>query len=156
MEITDEQRYKLALSFMESHLKDITDPCVGIFWYEKGEGLFGVIRKAFDDPDNYMADRVGIGYVSCSELHKDVWKKEYRHQKYHRGGVGPFVGDYKDTPRGRIFYDSELDEFYIYTGKWIYSCPEVKEMILETFNLKGEYYHFKIGEHWEIGMGYPD
>lgn len=139
---------------MRVNLDRQDNPKVGIFWYQQvAKRLFGVIAI---DKDSIKKPNVGGGLITCYELHKDVWKKRFREQKYKNNGVGPYVGDYKDHARGRVFYNPSTDTYQIGVGSWINDCPEAKEMIIEEFNLQNQKYEFKIIIHWEIGMGWEN
>ena len=138
---------------MAEHINDDVDPKVGIFWYDiTNNKLFGVIKYNYDDEEL----KPSKGLITCPELHKYIWKRKYHHQKFKNNGIGPYVGDYKDTPKGRIFYDVETGDFIICVGNWINNYPEVKKQIIKEFNLKHEFYQFKIDKHWEIGCGWEN
>lgn len=142
------------MDVMRANLETQNNPKVGIFWYQMvGKRLFGVVAV---DKDSIKRPNVGGGLITCNELHKDIWKKKYHQQKYKNGGNGPYVGDYKDHARGRIFYNPTKDEYTITVGSWIDECPEAKEMILEEFNLFGVNYKFEKNIHWEIGNGWEN
>lgn len=139
---------------MRANMDRQENPKVGIFWYQQvAKRLFGVIAV---DKDSIKKPNVGGGLITCYELHKDVWKKRFREQKYKNNGVGPYTGDYKDHARGRVFYNPNIDTYQIGVGSWINDNPEAKEMILEEFNLQNQKYEFKIIIHWEIGMGWEN
>ena len=55
------------------------EPKVGIFWYNATlKELFGVVTHKRTD---YLKPNAGGGLITCSEMHEDVWKKEFRRQK---------------------------------------------------------------------------
>lgn len=148
---TDEENMMAA---MRANLDKQDNPKVGIFWYQQiAKRLFGVIAV---DKDSIKKPNVGGGLITCYELHKDVWKKRFREQKYKNNGVGPYKGDYKDHARGRVFYNPNTDTYQIGVGSWINESPEAKEAIIEEFNLQNQKYEFKIIIHWEIGMGWEN
>lgn len=130
---------------MASNL-DKEEPCVGIFWYDdRSDKLFGVRKYPLNDKDHISRCSDGI---TCKELHKYVWKKEYNYRKFHDNGkTYPFVGDWKDTPRGRIFYNENDDTFYIYVGTWIKDNKDAFEMIVDEFYLNEVDYEIKIMSH---------
>jgi len=141
---------------MESNLKESDKPTVGIFWYSPARvECFGVV-KAREGDSNYTPSGFD-GMFTCKELHKYVWKKEYNYRKFHPSDeVNLFVGDYKDKPRGRIFYDEDENTYYIMVGDWIDDYPEAKGCIVREFNLNGSRYSFEKDFHWDIGSGYGD
>ena len=141
-----------AIRLMESNRGKDDEPEVGIFWYDpRKNDLFGVRSHRVSD---YVKpnSRSEFGSISCSEMHEDVWKKEFHRQKYKNGGIGPFVGPYEMTPRGRIFYNPEDDEFTIAVGSWIEQFPQAVALIEEEFNLKGTKHEVKTAHHWDIGQ----
>ena len=148
--LNERQRF---INNMAEHLNDDIIPKVGIFWYDIfDKNLFGIIKYNYDDEDL----RPSHGLLTCPELHKYIWKRRYNHQKFKNNGIGLYTGDYKDKPRGRIFYDIETDEFIICVGSWINEYPDAKKLILKEFNLRNEFYKFKIDVHWEIGYGWEN
>ncbi|MCC8176890.1 MAG: hypothetical protein LIO91_10770 [Bacteroidales bacterium] len=145
------EEYQDALNFMEKSL-EIHQGQVGIFWYNGAlNTLYGVHKES---PQGKQAN-CGGGLVSCSLLHKNLWKKEYNKQKFTTGS-GPFIGDYKDRPRGRVFYNPKTKKFFVCVGSWINEHPEAVDVIVDEFGLENEDYEFSIQEHWELGMGYGD
>ena len=141
-----------AMNLMASNRGKDDEPKVGIFWYDPRKGdLFGVRSHRVSD---YLKpnSRSEFGSVSCSEMHEDVWKKEYHRQKYKNGGIGPFTGAYEMTPRGRIFYNPETDVFTIAVGSWIEQYPQAVELIVDEFNLRQSRYEVKTAHHWDIGQ----
>ena len=139
---------------MNANLEEQENPKVGIFWYSPIiNDVFGVVSV-----DAHSQAKIEHrNAVSCKELHKYVWKKRFNYYKYH-GGSNLFVGDYKNTPRGRVFYLPNEDEYDIMVGSWINEHNEAIEKIKEAFDLNKEGLNVKvkIGIHWEIGMGYGD
>lgn len=141
-----------AMNLMASNRGKDDEPKVGIFWYDpRKDDLFGVRSHRVSD---YLKpnSRSEFGSVSCSEMHEDVWKKEYHRQKYKNGGIGPFTGAYEMTPRGRIFYNPETDVFTIAVGSWIEQHPQAVELIVDEFNLRHSRYEVKTAHHWDIGQ----
>lgn len=126
------------------------EPKVGIFWYNRATNqLFGVISHRVSD---YTKANASDGRITCSEMHEDVWKKEYHRQKYKNGGVGPFTGAYEMTPRGRIFYNPDTEVFTIAVGSWVEQYPQAIQLIVDEFNLNGTAYVVKTAHHWDIGQ----
>lgn len=139
---------------MAQNLETQNNPKVGIFWYSPvNKNLFGVIAI---DKDSYSKPNAGGGLITCKELHEDVWKREFRNQKYKLNGVGPYIGDYKNKPRGRVFYSPDEDKFYIMVGSWINDNPEAIDLIIDRYDLNNCNVEVKISIHWEIGMGWEN
>ena len=150
---TDEE-YQNSIDVMKANMDTQDNPKVGIFWYQPyGNQLFGVVAV---DKNSIVRPNVGGGLVSCYELHKDVWKKEFYRQKYKNNGEGPYKGDYKDKPRGRVMYNPGKDTYQVMVGSWINDYPEAVEVIVDRFNLTDCNVEFVISIHWEIGMGWEN
>ena len=127
-------------------------PKVGIFWYNRAtHQLFGVVSHPLDD---YTKANASEGRITCSEMHEDVWKKEYYIQRYQHGGQGPFVGAYQDKPRGRVFYHIDDGTFEVAVGKWMESYPQAYDLVLKEFNLPAEKTVAKYAIHWDIGQSW--
>ena len=130
------------------------EPKVGIFWYNPTlKELFGVITHKRTD---YLKPNAGGGLITCSEMHEDVWKKEFRRQKYHNGGIGPFKGEYQMKPRGRVFYSPANDQYIIAVGSWIDNNPEAVNLIYEEFDLPRDKTIVQKANHWDIGQTWND
>jgi Txe/YoeB family toxin of Txe-Axe toxin-antitoxin module len=128
------------------------EPKVGIFWYNRATNqLFGVVSHRVSD---YTRANASDGRITCSEMHEDVWKKEFRIQKYQHGGQGPFIGAYQDKPRGRVFYHMDDGTYEVAVGKWIEEYPQAYELILDEFNLPPEKTTAKYAFHWDIGQSW--
>ena len=109
------QDYAQMIRFMEANRGHGDDPKVGIFWYNVAwKELFGVVSHPVRD---YTQANSSDGRISCTELHEDVWQKEYNRQKHHGDGSGPFIGPYENKPRGRVFYEMAQDRFVVMVGK---------------------------------------
>lgn len=128
------------------------EPKVGIFWYNRATNqLFGVVSHRVSD---YTKANASEGRITCSEMHEDVWKKEYYKQRYQHGGQGPFIGAYQDKPRGRVFYHIEDGTYEVAVGKWIEEFPQAYELIIKEFNLPPEKTSAKYAFHWDIGQSW--
>ena len=122
------------------------NPYLGIFWYDrKRNELFGVEKRLAEDIPYYHSPTFDCNVKTISKLHETVWQKNH-----YRGKDKRFIGDYKNTPRGRV-YQIE-DSFVVFTGKWIDNYPEAKEEILFEFNLPKNT-EFRQDYHWNIGHG---
>lgn len=141
---------------------------VGIFWYSPElKQLFGVKTEAVDD----LKGLTGVA------LHEKLWKKEWNKAFHHNmepkltlnpkeGSIylwyAEHYGNYKNVPRGRIFFLKQNKKFLIKTGNWINDSKYVddteyvKKLIIEAFNLSEEKYKFVIESHWDIGNGWEN
>ena len=148
----DKKELDDAMRLMQSNRGKGDEPMVGIFWYSPGRNeLFGVRSHRISDYQ-HANSRTEFGSISCSEMHEDVWKKEYHRQRYKNDGIGPYVGAYEMTPRGRIFYNPETEVFTIAVGSWIEQYPQAVPVIVDEFNLSGTTYVVKTAHHWDIGQ----
>lgn len=146
--VATQQEHEELERIMADSLDLAANPKVGIFWYDPHDDvLFGVYSED-------AIDERGFPRKTCSKLHRDLWKKEYHRQKYKLGGVGRFQGDYRNVPRGRIFYDSESEEFIICVGDWYDKYPSVLADIVSEFDLEGQVYHVVKDYHWNLGYGW--
>ena len=128
------------------------EPKVGIFWYNRVTNrLFGVVSRRVGD---FTRANASDGRITCSEMHEDVWKREFRKQRYEYGGQGPFVGNYQDKPRGRVFYRMDDGTFEVAVGKWLEDYPQAYQLILEEFNLPPEKTRAMYAVHWDIGQSW--
>lgn len=151
---TVEEHDSLIKSMSEGLHND--DPKVGIFWWnDTRQELFGVIALSLNDE--------GVSNTpdgkTCKILHKKVWEKEYRRLKWKekKENTFPFIGDYKDKPRGRIFYKDNV--FYLYVGDWINDIKNSDKFfdeIEKTFDLTNETIEVKEDHHWNIGEGWEN
>jgi len=132
-----------SLKIMDEFLNIQDEPKIGIFWYDIiNDELFGinaVIAKDYPTP-------------TISTLHKSVWAKEYHRRKTLNKPLGVWNGDYKNTPRGRIFKYG--DRFEVKVGSWINNYPQAKQLIIDEFDLQNSIVDFVIESHWELGQGY--
>jgi len=144
-----EEDYASMIKQMEANRGHGDDPKVGIFWYNPSwNELFGVVSHPVRD---YTRANASEGRITCSEMHEDVWRKQYNKQKYHGDGKGPFIGPYENKPRGRLFYSMDEDKFIVTTGHWLEEYPQAKALILEEFDLPPEKTVFQYAIHWDIG-----
>ena len=151
---TTEDEHNNSIEIMASHLDSQDNGKVGIFWYDRFKKvLFGVIAV---DKDSIAKPNAGGGLITCSELHTKVWQKGYNKQKYKLNGEGPFRGDYKDTPRGRVFYNPASDSYEIKVGNWIDEYPDAINEIIEEFDLQNCKKEVIKDFHWDIGNGWEN
>jgi hypothetical protein len=120
---------------------------VGIFWYDKDlDELFQV--------HSIPACELKEGQLTYPKLHKTIWQKLRQKAIYHKKEGKKYdpvyLQDYTQVPRGRIFLKNGT--FTVFTGSWL--TPEIKEMIIQEFNLQESTVEFRIDIHWEIGHGW--
>lgn len=147
-----EDEYASVMALMSANRGKDSEPKVGIFWYNRAKNeLYGVVSHKVSD---YSRANASDGRITCSEMHEDIWKREYRKQKYHGDGSGPYVGAYQDKPRGRVFYNIDSDTYEVAVGKWLDEYPQAYDLILEEFNLPEDKTSPKYAIHWDIGMSW--
>lgn len=152
LESFSDKDYASVMAQMASNRGHDNEPKVGIFWYNRSRNeLFGVVSHRVSD---YSKANASDGRITCSEMHEDVWKREFRKQKYHGDGQGPYVGAYQDKPRGRVFYNITSDTYEVAVGKWLEEYPQAYDLILEEFDLPREKTSAKYAIHWDIGMSW--
>ena len=152
LEEFSENDYASVMALMAANRGKDSEPKVGLFWYNRANNsLFGVVSHRLSD---YSQANASDGRITCSEMHEDVWKKEFKKQKYHNDGIGPFLGAYQDKPRGRVFYNIITDTFEVAVGKWLNDFPQAYQLILEEFNLPPEKTKPLYAVHWDIGMSW--
>lgn len=147
-----EDDYASVMALMAANRGKDAEPKVGIFWYNRANNtLFGVVSHRLSD---YTKANASDGRITCSEMHEDVWKKEFRKQKYQNNGKGPYIGAYQDKPRGRVFYNINTDTFEVAVGKWLEEYPQAYQLVLEEFNLPPNKTRPMYAVHWDIGMSW--
>ena len=152
LESYSEKDEKSVMDQMSANRGKDGEPKVGIFWFNRATNqLFGVVSHRVSD---YTRANASDGRITCSEMHEDVWKKEYRIQKYQHGGQGPFIGAYQDKPRGRVFYHMDDGTYEVAVGKWIEEYPQAYDLILKEFNLPPEKTKAMYAFHWDIGQSW--
>ena len=147
-----EDDYASVMALMAANRGKDAEPKVGLFWYNRANNtLFGVVSHRLSD---YTKANASDGRITCSEMHEDVWKKEFRKQKYQNNGKGPYIGAYQDKPRGRVFYNINTDTFEVAVGKWLEEYPQAYQLVLEEFNLPPNKTRPMYAVHWDIGMSW--
>lgn len=147
-----EDDYASVMALMAANRGKDSEPKVGLFWYNPANNtLFGVVSHRLSD---YTKANASDGRITCSEMDEDVWKKEYRKQKYQNNGQGPYIGVYQDKPRGRVFYNISTDTFEVAVGKWLEEFPQAYQLVLEEFNLPADRTKPMYAIHWDIGMSW--
>ena len=144
--IREDNQTNTAIEAMLNMEEHIEEPYLGIFWYDRNrKELFGVEKTPANSIDYYHSHTFGCNVKTINKLHETIWSKNF-----HRGKDRRFNGDYKNTPRGRV-YQIE-DKFVVFTGDWIDKYPEAKEEILFEFDLPVDT-EFRKDFHWNIGHG---
>lgn len=139
-----------AVEVMKSNEKIQDDPLVAIFWYDAdNDELFGVKSTIASQIGWYHSNQWNHDVKTEPRLHKQIWQKEHFKGKDRR-----FNGDHTLVPRGRVFEFKE-EGFRVYTGDWIDNYPQVKQYILDEFELP-ENTKFIKDIHWDIGHGWSD
>lgn len=129
---------------------DIQDePMVGPFWYDPDKKeVYGARPTYSNDILYYKSPQFKNEVRTGRQLHQNIWKKEVIRKRDLR-----FSGDYTKKPRGRVFEFKNIG-FVVFTGKWIETYPEAKELIMDEFQLPADKTEFRIDSHWDIGHGW--
>ncbi len=149
-----EELYLMANLMNEDSNESCFEPKVGIFWFNSNDKqLFDVVTE---DLQTALAKFPKSNEVTCSKLHKDVWKKELMKAlaKKDSTSVEIHSKNYMDIPRGRIFYDKNEQKFIIKVGDWIDDFPEAEQVIVDTYELNDSSYELIKDYHWNIGNGW--
>lgn len=105
-------------------------PEVAMFWYDpEDDELFGIRSTLAADLNWYHSNQWNEDIRTDKHLHKNIWQKEF-----FRGKDKRFQGDHTLVPRGRVFEFKDKG-FIVFTGDWIDDYPQVKQYILDEFNL---------------------
>jgi hypothetical protein len=147
MKLSPESRKKV-MDTMRSFADERDDkPQVGIFWVNERTGtLYGVFMCDAEDGEGYAPD-----VKTYPRLHRDLWRQASR--QLPREDRGAF--DYTSYARGRVFYNPLRQVFSIMHGDWLEKQgQELREEILETFNLTGQDVRWVRDSHWDLGHGW--
>jgi hypothetical protein len=134
-----------AVKEMQSFAKD--GPFVGIFWIDEQDELI--------DVNKIPAASLGHA-LTIQVLHKTIWQKKHHRALYKQEqGVLQdkdriYLRDYTQVRRGRIFYKNGT--YTVKVGSWI--DPNLKDEIIDEFDLPVKDTIFSIDIHWEIGHGW--
>ena len=127
----------IIMNNMRSHAGE-RKPEVGSFYYDlKDKKLILVDTISME-----KATETDNGTRTTDKLHMDVWEEN------------GMQGNYMDTPRGRVFYNSKTNEYEIMVGDWVKDAPNVKELVIKRFHLENQKVVVKQDEHWDIGNGF--
>jgi len=102
-------------------------PKIGIFWLYVNSGnieIFYSRKKSVEYGQKYGS------FIVDPDGHYNIWEliKENK--------IFPGNSNYEDLPRGRVAYNTETKQFFIYHGNYINSSNEIKSLIKTEFNLK--------------------
>ena len=116
-----------------------TNPEVGSFFYDLEKHCLFLVDTI---PTKYCPTNGG-GMKTTDKLHEDVW--------YENG----MSGDFKDTPRGRVFFNTKNNKYKLALGDWAENIQdEVLEKVKNRFHLENEPIYIEFGNHWNIGEGF--
>ena len=129
---TTQKEHDESIKLMASFIGQQDNGKVGIFWFDlKSRSLFGIVAIDYKSiSESYIQN----GVITCNEEHYKVWHKRQETQIL-KNLKGPYIGEYKDTPRGRIYYNFATDTFEIRVGDWIDDNEDAIEEIVREFDL---------------------
>ncbi|MDR1005511.1 MAG: hypothetical protein LBL74_01420 [Bacteroidales bacterium] len=148
--MSEDEREQM-MQLMRNNFDCQDEPKLGIFWYDKfGDELFGVVKiEATDVP--YVNDKAERKTIKS--LHKSWWKKQEMRLAAGKEKNAIFRQDYTQIPRGRIFQRRD-GTFEIMCGSWM--DDNIKELIIDEFDLQKQKVEIVIDEHWELGHGWSE
>ena len=106
---------------MKSHLGE-RKPEVGSFFYDLKNKKLMLVNTI---PTELARDS-GNGIKTTDKSHKKVWLEN------------DMEGSYIDIPRGRVFYNSKINEYKIAVGEWLKDAPNIKELVIKRFHLENQ------------------
>jgi hypothetical protein len=143
------QERKDIMDLMRSFMDSQDEPKVGIFWYDSEvDELFGVTKIGVTEliPNSK-------GNKTVRTLHKNWWKKQEMRDRAKGVKDSVYYTDYTLTPRGRVFQNAD-GSFRIMCGTWM--TDEIKDLVIDEFDLQGQNVHVVQDVHWEIGNGWDE
>ena len=130
---TTEEEHRRTMETMESFFDIQDNPKVGVFFYDTNlKVLYGVVALLLESLINNQE-----GLVTVRTSHREIWEMGVRKQNEKYDGEGPFKGDFKDTLRGYVTYNTCMDVFEIHVEDWFKKYPAVLNEIIEEFDLSG-------------------
>jgi hypothetical protein len=152
-----EKRTPMENAFIEMMSKNLEDtgarPKVGIFWYSRTHGCFGVDYSYYDEapfvPSTFFSQKANMS----KRVHQNYWPLLKRRNKL--PSEYAMISDYTQIPRGRVF-GLEDGTFRVMHGKWLDEYPEARQEILDEFELPPEKTKFVYSDHWDVGHGWGE
>lgn len=119
--------------------RGLVQPEVGSFFYDLDNHKLTMVDSI---PTKYCPTNGG-GKKTTDKLHEDIWFEN------------DMSGDFKDYPRGRIFFDDKTKKYELMLGDWAENIQqEVLEKVKKRFHLEEESIEIKFATHWNIGEGF--
>lgn len=116
-----------------------TNPEVGSFFYDLEKHCLILVDTI---PTKYCPTNGG-GMKTTDKLHEDIWWEN------------DMPGDFKDTPRGRVFFNTKNNKYKLALGDWAENIQdEILEKVKKRFHLENEPIYIEFGNHWNIGEGF--
>lgn len=144
---SNEQEEKNTIELMKSFNEE-EKPQTGPFWWDnEKKQVFLSTPIDYDLGSEPNKD----GDSTNRKLHQKIWQKEF-----YRGRV---KGDYKQIPRGRVFYNVNNKIFKIKVGSWFRELSQqdqntLIEQVKFDFNLQKQQVKIIEENHWNIGNGF--
>ena len=119
--------------------RGLTSPEVGSFFYDLENHKLVMVDTI---PMKYCPSN-GAGRKTTDKLHEDIWFEN------------DMSGDFKEYPRGRVFYNEKTNKYELMLGDWAENIQaEVLEKVKTRFHLENEDVEVKFAIHWNIGEGF--
>jgi hypothetical protein len=106
-------------------------PKIGFFWWKRDNGkIILPIVAIFDDANSMMRTD-----------HFTIWEAEKE--------LGTVEGDFRETPRGRVSWDTGLGRSVVYSGE--HNPPkELVRLLVALFNLDENHTDFVYNRHYDM------
>lgn len=118
--------------------RGLNNPEVGSFFYDMQNKKLMLV----DTIPMKNAETNGGGKKTTDKLHENVWFEN------------DMTGDFKDTPRGRVFYNVKTETYEIMVGDWADEVSNIEELVKRRFHLENENTIVMKGSHWNLGEGF--
>lgn len=128
---------------------------VGIFWVD-------LESQELRDVEASQLQLIGkeTGQLTHNRTHKTKWQKAHRRAVEKKKQGLPYdeyyLQDYTQIPRGRVWYDTQTQSYYVTVGDWYKEIESwLRPLLIEEFDIP-EDFEFKVQEHWQLGHGWSE
>ena len=111
---------------------------VGIFWYVNDTLIFKTMQISKLKKDQ-------LGLIDSPFTHIEEWETHHIYLSFFKHLQG---SEYQTYPRGRVIYNSLINQFYIYLDKTIFNKPTIKK-ITNAFELKEHKIKWLLDPHYK-------
>ena len=118
--------------------RNLSNPEVGSFFYDLKNNKLILV----DSMPMKNAEVNGGGLKTTDKLHETVWLEN------------DMSGDFRDIPRGRVFYNPKTKTYEVIVGDWADEVNNIDGLVKRRFHLENENVVIKKGTHWNLGEGF--